>query len=166
MLLLNGNPISYPPRDVLEAGTPHIVEFLDNKYISDLFEESSIVSDQASVKGDCIQKFLQEGRSYNSVIDGAKLHQKLSVQFIEKDAYDEDDDEYYTKIKGKCPKLSKSRTKILLPHSQSAKYLKPLTICSKRVQDQKMKQNFVKEMALKKQKDLIEKREKILQGRR
>ena len=167
ILLLSGNPIMYPPREVIKAGTPQILEFLNNKFIEELFEESrSVLSDKASVNGDCLQKFLQEGRSYNSVIDGAKLHQKLSVQFNERDTYDSDDEEYYAKIKGKCPKLPKSRTKILPPYSQSAKYLKPLSTCPKRVQDQKMKQNFFKELALKKQRDLFEKREKILQGRR
>lgn len=170
VLQLSGNPIMYPPRDIINAGTSKILCFLHNKLVEELFEESpSIASDKASESGHSLEKFVYEGRSYNSVIDGAKIQRKaLSVQFNEKDIseYDDEQEDYYTKIKGKCPKLPKSRTKILKPYNQSAKYLKPLMVCSKKVQEDKMKQSYFRDLALKKQKDLIAKREKILQGRR
>ncbi|XP_045780793.1 leucine-rich repeat-containing protein 27-like [Maniola jurtina] len=167
VLQLSGNPLMYPPRDVIKAGTESILKFLNEKFIEEVFEESrSYVSDKASTS-ECLDKLGLVARSYNSVIDGPRIPQNktLSVQFSERD-YVDDDEELYGRTKEKCPKLAKSRTKTLPPYCQSAKYLRPVVIGPKKEQDEKIMESLLTEAAKKKQKDLIAKRDKILQDRR
>lgn len=169
VLQLSGNPLIYPPKEIIKAGTTKLITYLYNKYIEETFENEVSQSDKASNSVDCLDKFICGGRSYNSVLDGDKLqeHKTLLVQFSEKDVSGNDDvEESYSKTTGKCRKLPKSRTKTLPSHSQSAKYLKPLTTSSKIVQDEKIKQSFLMDLALQRKKDLIAKRDKILQGKR
>ncbi|CAH2265400.1 uncharacterized protein LOC120634355 [Pararge aegeria] len=167
VLQLSGNPLMYPPRDVIKAGTESILKFLNEKFVEETLEESrSNVSDKASTS-DCLVKSGLVARSYNSVIDGPRIppHKTLSVQFSERD-YVDDDEELYSRTKEKCPKLAKSRSKPLPPYCQSAKYLRPLVACPKMEQEGKLRQSLLKDMALKKQKDLIARRDKIIQGKR
>ncbi|XP_050357798.1 uncharacterized protein LOC126778332 [Nymphalis io] len=170
VLQLSGNPIINPPKNILDAGTVKIMAYLYDKFIDEKFEAENSQSENVGSSVDCVDKFIRGARSYNSVLDGDKLqsHKTLSVQFNEKDTNcdDEDEEGNYSKIKGKCPRLPRSRTKTLPQHCQSAKYLKPVFTDSKKVQDEKIKKTFLMDMALKKQKDLIEKRDKILQGKR
>ncbi|XP_047539868.1 leucine-rich repeat-containing protein 1-like [Vanessa atalanta] len=169
VLQLSGNPIKNPPRDILNAGTAKILTYLYDKYVDEKFEAETSQSDKVGPSVDCEDKFISGGRSYNSVLDGDKLqsHKTLTVQFNEKDIYgDYEEIRNYSKVKGKCPKLPRSRTKILPQHCQSAKYLKPVCTLPKKVQDEKIKKTFLMDMALKKQKDLMAKRDKILQGKR
>ncbi|XP_023951266.2 leucine-rich repeat-containing protein 27-like [Bicyclus anynana] len=167
VLQLSGNPLMYPPRDIIKAGTESILKFLNEKIIEEALEETrSIVSDKASAS-DCLELPLNS-RSYNSVIDGPSIppNKTLSVQFSERDYFDGEENELYPRIKSKCPKLAKSRSKPLPPHCQSAKYPRPLVMCPKKEQDKKIMQSILMDAALKKQKDLIAKSDKILQGRR
>ncbi|XP_032523625.2 asporin-like [Danaus plexippus] len=161
VLQLSGNPLIYPPRDVINAGTAKILSFLLAMYEA---ENGSVLSDKTSASD--IDKIINRARSYNSVLDEEKLqnHKTLSVQFSERDNYDSDED-YYSKIKGKCPKLHKSRTKTLPPHCQSSKYLKRPIISLEQV-NEKMKQSYFQDIALKKHKDFVVKTEKILQGKK
>ncbi|CAH2097176.1 unnamed protein product [Euphydryas editha] len=169
ILQLTGNPLRYPPIEILKAGTVNILTYLYEKYMKETFENEVSQSDKASNSVDCLDKYICGGRSYNSVLDGDKLqeHKPLLVQFSEKDVCgDGDDEESYPKTKGKCRKLPKSRTKTLPSYSQSSKYLKPLVTSSKIVQDEKIRQSFLTDLALQRKKDLIAKRDKILQGKR
>lgn len=164
VLQLSGNPLMYPPRDVIKAGTESILKFLNERFLVETLEDSrSIASDKGSTE--CLDLGL--ARSYNSVIDGPKIpHKTLSVQFSGRDVLEEDSEELYARTKEKCPKLAKSRTKTLPPHCQSAKYVKPLLVCPKMEQEEKMRRSFLLDAALKKQKELMAKRDKIIQGKR
>ncbi|XP_072935851.1 uncharacterized protein [Epargyreus clarus] len=170
VLQLSGNPLTYPPEGIVNAGIIKLLNFLQEKYIDDLFSQSqSVVSDEneASISSFRETSFSNDARSYNSVLDEEKLNkakEPLSVQFSEKDI--DSDEEYYTKIKGKCPKLPKSRLKTLTPHCQSAKYLKKVYTDDKDTQDEKIKQSFLKDLALKKHKNLLATRDKIIQGKK
>ncbi|XP_034837386.1 leucine-rich repeat-containing protein 27-like [Maniola hyperantus] len=167
VLQLSGNPLMYPPRDVIKAGTESILKFLNEKYIEEVFEESrSYVSDKASTS-ECLDKLGLVARSYNSVIDGPRIaqHKTLSVQFSERD-YIDGEEELYGRTKEKCPKLAKSRTKTFPPYCQSAKYLRPVVVAPKKEQDEKILERLLTQAALKKQKDVIAKRDKILQDKR
>jgi hypothetical protein len=166
VLQLTGNPLSYPPTEILKMGVKDILNFLHNKYIDYMFTQAhSDVSEGASAIGQYVD-ISQEVVSYNSVLDGDKLKKAktLSIQFSEKDL-EGSDEEYYGKIKGKCPKLAKSRHKIPT-YCQSAKYVAPPSADSKAMLNYKIKQNYLKELTIKKHKALLETREKILQGRK
>lgn len=162
VLQLSGNPLMYPPRDVIKAGTRRILKFLNERFFEETLEDS-MASDKGSTE--CLE--LDQARSYNSVEDGPRIpHKTLSVQFSGRDIAEDDSEELYARTKEKCPKLAKSRTKTLPPHCQSAKYLRPLLVCPKVEQEEKMRRSFLLDAALKKQKELIAKRDKIIQGKR
>ncbi|XP_026754386.2 leucine-rich repeat-containing protein 27-like [Galleria mellonella] len=167
VLQLKGNPIMYPPRDVLNAGVSKILTFLYNKYADNMFAQSYIGSEDTMSSSVNFQENISQGVvSYNSVIDADKLKEKtLSVKLNEKDCEDSDD-ECYGKIKGKCPKLAKSRYKTLPSYYQSSKYVNPPYADSRDVQNQKIKQSYLKELTIKKHKELLARREKILQDRK
>ncbi|XP_059050573.1 leucine-rich repeat-containing protein 40-like [Achroia grisella] len=165
VLQLKGNPIMYPPRDILNAGISKILKFLYDKHVDNMFAQSYIGSED-TLSSVNLTENSQGVLSYNSVIHGDKLKEKtLLIKLNEKDCDDSDDD-CYGKIKGKCPKLAKSRFKTLPSYCQSSKYVSPPRVSSKVEQDQRMKRNYLKDLALKKYKDLLERREKILQDRR
>lgn len=164
VLQWSGNPLMYPPREITHKGIKEIKKILNEKYIDEIFAQT-----QSDVCGDTDttreNEPSQEGRSYNSVLDEGNLKIKnLSVQLSEREV--DSEDEYYGKIKGKCPKLDKSRHRTLPCHYQSAKYLKPLLADGKKVKEEKIKQNYLKDLAIKKHKDLLATREKILQDRK
>lgn len=170
VLQLNGNPLMYPPRDIINAGVSSVKNFLNEKYVENVFaaSRSDISEDTLSINGHYHDNlFNQEAMSYNSVIDGDKLNntKTMSVKFNEKDSDSESDEDYYSKSKGKCPKLAKSRV-IIPPYYQSSKYLKPVIADTKEVQDAKIKQSYLRELAIKKHKELLATRDKILQGRK
>lgn len=166
VLQLGGNPLMYPPREVIKAGVLSVKQFLNNKYIDEMFvgSQSDISEDTVSTNGINPENYSQEGLSYNSVIDGEKIKKAMSVKFNEKDS-DDSEDEFYSKNKGKCPKLARSRYAIP-PYYQSSKYLKPLISDRKSVFEAKIKQSYLKDLAIKKHKDLLATRDKILQGRK
>ncbi|XP_063834822.1 uncharacterized protein LOC135083993 [Ostrinia nubilalis] len=166
VLQLNGNPLVYPPKEIIKGGVTKILEFLHHKYIDNIFAQSqSDVSDAAST-ANYPDVFNQEVVSYNSVIDGDKLKKSktLSIQFSEREL-EESGDECYSKTKGKCPKLAKSRT-LIPPYYQSSKYVVPQGADSREIQNVKIKQSYLKDLAIKKHKDLLATRDKILQGRK
>ncbi|CAG5014354.1 unnamed protein product [Parnassius apollo] len=167
VLQINGNPLTYPPRDVVNAGIEKILSFLHDKFIEELFLQSSSASEDRNESSRNSNILLaNELQSYNSLLDEKfKTSKNLSVQLSEKD-FNDSDDEFYAKIKGKCPKLEASRKKTLPLYSQSSKYLKPIYVCSKDKLDEKIKQRFLKDMAIKKRKDLLASREKILQDKK
>ncbi|KAG6462434.1 probable serine/threonine-protein kinase roco9 isoform X2 [Manduca sexta] len=158
VLQLAGNPLMFPPREVINNGTAEIVQYLHDKYIENIFVKSFDGSESITSRN-------EEGISYNSVEQERMKSKTLSVQFNEKE-FEDSDDEYYSKLKGKCPKLPKSRKKILPGYSQSAKCLKALYADSKHVQNEKIKQSYLKDKALTKHKDLLATRDKILQDRK
>ncbi|CAB3222997.1 unnamed protein product [Arctia plantaginis] len=165
MLQLAGNPLTYPPKEILSAGISSIKNYLNEKYIDSVFAgcRSDISEETVSINEN---PFIQEGRSYNSVIDGDKQKREtMSIKFNEKLSDDESDGEYYPRNKGKCPKLAKSRV-INPPYCQSSKYLKPIKTDGKVLQDAKIRQSFFRDLAIKKHKDLLATRDKILQGRK
>lgn len=167
VLQLSGNPLVYPPKEIVNGGVAKILGFLHNKYIDNIFAQSqSDVSEDAASTGNYPDGFNAEVVSYNSVIDGDKLKKgkTLSIQFSEREI-DETGDEFYGKTKGKCPKLAKSRT-LIPPYYQSSKYVVPQGPDSKELQNIKMKQSYLKDLAIKKHKDLLATRDKILQGRK
>ncbi|KAJ0170923.1 hypothetical protein K1T71_013695 [Dendrolimus kikuchii] len=169
VLQLAGNPLMYPQRDVIIAGTSKLLEFLHKKYLDDIFIRSQTDLSDETVSNGENHFFILLGEcfcGYNSVIDEPKLRtNELCVQFVEKESTDSDE-ECYSRIKGKCPRLPKSRTKPLPSHCQSMKYLKDLKADCGSTQYEKMKKNFLRDMALKKHKDLLAARDKILQDRK
>ncbi|KAM3957975.1 uncharacterized protein ACR2FA_008015 [Aphomia sociella] len=165
VLQLKGNPVMYPPSVILNAGVSKILTFLYNKYADNMFAQSCLESEDTVSSVNFQENVSQGVVSFNSVIDADKLKGKtLSIKFNEKE-YDSDE-ECYAKVKGKCPKLAKSRFKTLPSYCQSSKYVSPPHVDSMTVQDQKIKQNYLRELAIKKHKDLLSFREKILQDRR
>ncbi|XP_075986509.1 uncharacterized protein LOC142983483 [Anticarsia gemmatalis] len=168
VLQLGGNPLMYPPRNIISAGIATIKKFLHDKYIENVFvgSRSDVSEDTVSINGNFNDNFNPEAMSYNSVIDGEKLkkNKTMSVKFNERES-DDSDEEYYSKNKGKCPKLAKSRV-VIPPYYQSSKYLKPVMADAKDVQEAKIKQSYLRDLAIKKHKDLLLTRDKILQGRK
>ncbi|XP_021187653.3 uncharacterized protein LOC110374315 [Helicoverpa armigera] len=167
VLQLGGNPLMYPPRDVINAGVLKIKEFLNSKFIEEMFvdaSQSDISEDTVSTSGNYRESYSQEGLSYNSVIDEAKLKKAMLVKFNEKESEDSEED-LYTRVKGKCPKLAKSRCTIP-PYYQSSKYVRPSKSDEKETFEAKVKQSYLKELAVKKHKELLATRDKILQGRK
>lgn len=165
VLQLNGNPITYPAKEIIAAGVKKVLEYLNSKFIDGMFAQSqSDISEAAS--GIFPEGSNPDVVSYNSVIHGDKRKnaKTLSIQFNEKDA-DDSDDECYGKNKGKCPKLAKSRTQIP-PYYQSCKYVAPPSSDSKEIQNQKIKDNYFKEITIKKHKEFVATRDKILQSRK
>ncbi|KPJ03151.1 Leucine-rich repeat-containing protein 27 [Papilio xuthus] len=167
VLQISGNPLTYPPKEIINAGTAKIVQFLHKKFIDEQDSQlrSASVGDENS---NLNTKLLSETdlKSYNSVYEeNLKGRQYLSVLLSEKDVT-ESEIEFYSKNKGKCPKLATSRKKTSPCHTQSSKYLKPVYARSKEKQDAKITQTYLREMALKKQKDLMASKDKILQSRK
>lgn len=163
VLQLSGNPLMYPPREVIKAGVTEIKKYLNEKYIGQILmcsqSQSDISEDTHSI---CNQT--QEGISYNSVLDVSRIKESnLRVKLNERD---DSDDEFYAKIKGKCPKLDKSRYASLPPYYQSAKYLKPLRTSGEQEQMIKIKQNYLKDKAIAKRKQLLATREQNIQNRK
>lgn len=168
VLQLNGNPLMYPPREIIKAGVSKVIDFLHEKYIENIFVRSqSNLSEDASINDNYNEITYQEVISYNSVIDKDKLKQntKLTIQMNEKESEDSEE-EYLGKMKGKCPKLDKSRHKTLPTFYQSSKYLKPLRPDCMLAQTVKIKQSYLKELAIKKHKELLATKDKILQDRK
>lgn len=166
VLQLSGNPLMYPPREIIKAGVAKIKKYLNEKYLDQILmcsqSQSDISEDMPSINDGRNQT--QEGISYNSVLDVSRIEESnLRVKFHEKD---DSDDEFYAKIKGKCPKLDKSRYASLPSYYQSAKYPKPMRIGDEQEQMIKIKQNYLKDMAIKKRKQLLATREKNLQNRK
>ncbi|XP_041985273.1 E3 ubiquitin-protein ligase LRSAM1-like [Aricia agestis] len=160
VLQLSGNPIEYPPPEIIKAGTSKIIAFLRDKFLNEILESPSNVSDK-TIDLENSTRFRQNPNSSSHNLK-SKSRNNLSVQFTEKD--NDSDEEQYSKNGGKCPKLAKSRSKTFL--TQSSKYLKPLRVPTKSKQDEKMREAFLKELAIKKQKDINAATETILQGRR
>lgn len=166
-LQLSGNPLMYPPREVINAGVLSIKQFLNDKFIEEMFENTSrsdVSEVTVSTSGISPENYSQEARSYNSVIDMAKLKKNMTVQFNEKDLNDSDE-ELYGRMKGKCPKLAKSRY-TMPTYYQSSKYVKPSSSDGKIAFESKIKQSYLRDLAIKKHKDLLATRDKILQGRK
>lgn len=166
VLQLSGNPLMYPPGEVIKAGITEIKKYLNEKYIDQMLmcsqSQSDISEDMHSINDGRNQT--QEGISYNSVLDISRIKESnLRVKLNEKD---DSDDEFYAKIKGKCPKLDKSRYASLPPYYQSAKYLKPLRTSGEQEQMFKLKQNYLKDKALAKRKQLLATTERNLQNRK
>lgn len=163
VLQLNGNPLMYPPREVIKAGVTEIKKYLNEKYIDQMLMCSQSQSDISSIND--VRNQTQEGVSYNSVLDRSRIKESnLCVKFNEKDDSEfHSDDEFYAKIKGKCPKLDKSRYASLPPYYQSAKYLKPVRTSSQQEQMIKIKQNYLQDIAIMKHKQLLAMREKKIQ---
>lgn len=167
VLQISGNPLIYPPKEIINAGTGKTMQFLLKKFIDEqdsLLRLASVSDENSSLN----TKLLSETdlKSYNSVYEeNLKNRQYLSVLLSEKDVT-ESEIEFYSKNKRKCPKLATSRKKVTPCHTQSSKYLKPVYARSKEKQDVKITQTFLREMALKKQKDLMARKDKILQGRK
>ncbi|CAG9794852.1 unnamed protein product [Diatraea saccharalis] len=167
VLQLSGNPLVYPSNDILRGGVKTIIDFLHGKYVDFMLTQSqSDVSDAASINSH-YPDLSQGVVSYNSVIHGDKLrkpHKALSIQFSEKDV-DDSDEEYYAKIKGKCPKLNKSRHQVPT-YYQSSKYVPARSAYSEASFNSKVRQNYLKEIAIKKHKEFVATRDKILQSRK
>lgn len=165
VLQLKGNPITYPPKEIINAGVNKILGFLHNKFIDSMFAQSQSDISEDAASGNYPDAF-QEVVSYNSVLDGDKQKkgEPLSIQFSERDL-DDSEDEIYSKNKGKCPKLAKSRTQIP-PYYQSSKYVAPQRPDSKEMLNLKMKQSYMKDQAIKKHKEFVAARDTILQGRK
>lgn len=107
VLQLDGNPILYPPMEIIRAGTAKVIAFLHAKHLDLMFNQSQSQSelseDAASTSGAFpASVFGQSIRSYNSVIDQDKFEKNktLSVKFNDKDGGLEIE-EYYLKNKGK-----------------------------------------------------------------
>ncbi|KAF9408307.1 hypothetical protein HW555_011976 [Spodoptera exigua] len=168
VLQLGGNPLMYPPREIINAGVSTVKKFLNEQYIDEMFvndeSRSDITGDVVSSNGLYPEHYSQDGRSYNSVLDEAKLKKAMHVRVNERDS-DDSDEELYAKVKGKCPKLAKSRTK-MPTYYQSSKYVKPPRSDGKTLFEAKIKESYMKDLALKKHKELLESMDKILQGRK
>lgn len=156
VLQLSGNPLVYPPKAIINLGTNKILKYLYNQFLGTLLDANS-VSDKTS---EFEAEELSNVRSYNSVLDGSEIKNRLKVHFNEKD-----ESEYYDKLKGKCPKLAISRQKNL-PHTQSSKYLQPIRTANKVVQDQRILQSYLKDKALQKRKDFIARADKLIQEKK
>lgn len=166
VLQLGGNPLMYPPREVINAGVLSVLQYLNNKYIDNLFvgTQSEMSEETVSTSEISPENYSQEALSYNSVIDGEKLKKAMSIRLNERES-DNSDEEYYSKLKGKCPKLVKTR--FTLPaHYQSSKYVKTEFSDGKNQLEAKIKQNYLRDLALKKHRELLATRDKILQGRK
>lgn len=166
VLQLGGNPLMYPPREVIKAGVATIKNYLNEKFMDQILNcsqsQSDISEDISSIKDEHNQT--QDGVSYNSVLDRSRIKESnLCVKLNEKD---DTDDEFYAKIKGKCPKLDKSRYASLPPYYQSAKYLKPVRVGGQQEQIIKIKQNYLRDIAITKRKQLLAAREKNIQDRK
>ncbi|XP_038219636.1 uncharacterized protein LOC119837917, partial [Zerene cesonia] len=160
VLQLSGNPLTYPPKDIISAGTSKILTFLYDNYMTNLLVLDSKSLSEVSESNETMSN---EARSYNSVLDGSEIKNgKMSVQFNDRD----EDSEYYDKVKGKCRKLAVSRHKTLSPHCQSAKYLRPVRTSGKDVQDRKILQSHIRDIAVKKRKDFLARAEKIIQDKK
>lgn len=167
VLQLNGNPLMFPPREIINAGISKIKSFLNDKFIENMFARSqSVFSEDTRSNFDENTSYCHDVVSYNSVIDEEKFKKnELIIELFEKQS-DDSDEEYNGKTKRKCPKLAKSRYKTLPTYLQSAKYLRPLCADTSNVQNEKIKQSFLKDLAIKKHKDLLATRDKILQERK
>lgn len=162
VLQLSGNPLEYPPKEVVDGGVSKIVNYLHDKYLEEIFTRSQLDSleDEAGIIGN-----YQEAISYNSVVELEKDNPKtLSVQVNGK--LSDESDEESSKGNVKCHKLPKSRSKTLPPFCQSSKYVKPLRAASYSEQNDKIKRSYFKEKALNKHADLMTTVDKILQGRK
>ncbi|XP_049880435.1 uncharacterized protein LOC126376931 [Pectinophora gossypiella] len=161
LLQLNGNPLMYPPREVISAGVDKTLAYLQKKHVEMSVTRSkddlNEVNETKPTSPECL--------SYNSVIDGGGNTSNLVVELNEKDQ--SSDEETYAKFKrGKCPKLDKSRHKTLSPYCQSAKYLKPLFADKLLTKEEKIKQNYLKDIAIARKKDLLASQDRILQERK
>ncbi|KAI5651342.1 leucine rich repeat domain-containing protein [Phthorimaea operculella] len=164
ILQVSGNPLMYPPEEILNAGQSKILSFLHDKYEEKVLEESQDLDSITTATTDDPKMVSLE--TYNSVIDEAKIKGNLKVEVSEKHDRDDSDEEFYAKIKGKCPKLDRSRHKVLPFYCQSSKYLKPLYVEDKMSREERIKRNYFKDMAIQKRKELLATREKILQERK
>lgn len=170
VLQIGGNPLIYPPKEVVKNGVEKILTFLRKNMLENILQCE--VCETGSANGILSSELINDdGDSYNSVLDEVRVKKSsqktgLSVKFSGKEMGGSGDEEYYPKLKGKCPKLAKSRLKFCRVYHQSAKYLKPLIADGEKTHLEKMKQSYLREVALKKHKSLLAKREKILQDRR
>ncbi|CAG4970817.1 unnamed protein product [Colias eurytheme] len=159
VLQLSGNPLTYPPKEIISAGTSKILSFLYDNYMANLLLLDSKSLSEVSESNETSH----EARSYNSVLDGSEIkNSKMCVQFNDRD----EESEYYDRAKGKCRKLAVSRHKILSPHCQSAKYLRPVRTSGKEVQDKKILQSHLRDIAVQKRKDFLARAEKIIQDKK
>ncbi|CAH1641600.1 unnamed protein product [Spodoptera littoralis] len=109
VLQLGGNPLMHPPREIINAGVSSVKKFLNEHFIDQMFANdasSDVTGDSVSTNGFYPEHFSQDGRSYNSVLDEAKLKKAMRVRVNERDS-DDSDEELYAKLKGKCPEISK-----------------------------------------------------------
>lgn len=165
VLQLKGNSLVYPPTEVINEGVSKIINYLHDKYIESIFLRSQSQSDLSEDAGSAIGNYNQDVLSYNSVIHEQIKPPNLSVKMNEKESSDSDE-EYLGKNKGKCPKLARSRRKTMPDFCQSSKYLKPLRTDSMLAQTVKIKQSYLRDLALKKHKDLLSLRNKIVQDKK
>lgn len=168
VLQLNGNPLMFPPMDIINAGISKVKSFLHDKYMENIFVRSqSVFSEDTRSNFDENTSFGHDVVSYNSVIDEEKFkkNNNVTIHFYEKESNDSDED-YYEKANGKCPRLAKSRHKTLPTYFQSAKYLRPLHPDNKNEQNEKIKRAFLKDFAIKKHKEHLATRDRILQDRK
>ncbi|KAJ2939301.1 hypothetical protein O0L34_g13397 [Tuta absoluta] len=168
ILQVSGNPIMYPPEEIVNAGQAKILSFLHDKYVERVLEDSQEF-DSVTTTDDpkTVSSEMLTYKAYNNaVIDESKRGGGLKVEVCEKPDLDDSDEEYYAKIKGKCPKLDKCRHKVLPSYCQSSKYLKPLYAEDKMSREERIKRNYFRDVAIQKRKDLLASREKILQERK
>lgn len=164
ILQLNGNPLTFPPKAILNAGFSKVKIYLHDKFIENIFERTqSVFSEDTRSNFDENTSYSHDVVSYNSVIE--EKFKNPTIKFNEKDSEDSDE-EYYGRIRGKCPKLAKSRHKTLPTYFQSAKYLKPLCADTSNRQNEKIKLAYLKDLAIKKHKDILATNDKILQDRK
>lgn len=171
VLQLNGNPLMFPPREVINAGISAIMKYLNESYVRDIFtrSQSNLSEDTVSFNDNYRDNYIPQVTSYNSVIDQEKLKKSnnLRVKVKEKEHSSDSEEEFLSKIKGKCPKLAKSRHKTMPAYCQSSKYVKPHCIITGSLKNtEKIEQSYLKDLATKKHKEMLAKREKILQDRK
>lgn len=169
------------------GGVQKITKFLNEKFIDAIIRAQSEMSEKGSTSAENVNALSANNneRQRYKMIEWKNQNKDskatLSIQFSEKDANDSEEEELYSKQKGKCPKLAISRRNVgpigphyyqsieIPSHYQSAKYLHPrdwMNAKSKSEQIEKMRMSYFKDVALKKHKDMLQKCDKMIQSRK
>lgn len=155
MLQLQGNPLMYPPREIINSGLNKILVYLHQKHIESMFNQSDIISEDTLSSNQDIEKQKANEKNTKEINKTA-----LSILLSEKEQEESDEEKCYAKLKGKCPRLARSRM------GKVRDVNKKNTLCSKEKCIEKLRQIHLKEVTLKKHRELLASREKIIQGRK
>ncbi|GBP32442.1 Leucine-rich repeat-containing protein 27 [Eumeta japonica] len=157
ILQLSGNALSYPPQEIVKSGTKKILDFLNEEFNDSI---DLISEDTARNYSEIIDEGAFQKRSYDS--EDEPKSAPLTVKVNEK----ESEQETPPPSPRYCPRFVNCRRKILPPHAQSRKYVKPFVVLSAQQHAARIKHNLRKEVDRNKQINILASREKNIQNRK